>query len=41
MKTNSRSRLVVEDDLICTLSCSKPRISMLSNNKQALPLHWL
>jgi len=25
----------VEDDLICALSCTEPRISLLSNNKQA------
>jgi len=40
MKTKSRSRLNVEDDLICALSCIEPRISILSNNEQAQPLHW-
>jgi len=31
MKTKSRSRLNVEDDLICASSCVEPRISVLSN----------
>jgi len=39
MKTKSRSRLNVEDDLIVALSCIELRISMLSNNKQAQPSH--
>ena len=39
MKTKSRSRLNMEDDLICALSCIEPRISLLSNSKQAQPSH--
>jgi len=39
IKTKSRSRRDVEDDLICALSGTEPRISMLSNSKQAQPLH--
>ena len=31
----------VEDDLICALSRIEPRISVLSNNKQAQPSHQL
>jgi len=31
----------VEDNLICALSCIEPWISLLSNNEQAQPSHWL
>jgi len=44
MKTNSRSRLNAEYDLICVLSCVEPRISMAMlfyNNEQAQPPHRL
>jgi len=41
MKTKSTSRLNVENDLIYALSCVGHRISMLSNNEQTQPSHWL
>jgi len=40
MKTKSRSRLYVEEDVIFALSWIEPWISMLSNNKQAQLSHW-
>jgi len=40
MKTKSRSRLYVEEDVIFALSWIEPWISMLSNNKQAKLSHW-
>jgi len=40
MKTKSRSKLNVEDDLIRALSRTELRVSMLSNNKQAQPTHF-
>jgi len=41
MKTKFASRLNVEDDLIYALSCVEHGISMLSNNEQTQPSHWL
>jgi len=41
MKMKSRNRLNVEDGLTCALLFIEPRISMLSNNKQAQPSRWL
>ena len=39
MKTKSRSRFIVEDVLICSLSFIEPQICMLCNNKQSQPSH--
>jgi len=37
MKTKSGNKFNVEGDLIYALSCVEPRISLVSNNKQAQP----
>ena len=41
MKTKSTNTMNVENDLICALSCIKPRISLLAKNKQTRALHSL
>ena len=42
MKTKCRSRLNVENYVVCALSYIEPQISMLSNNKQAQPSrYWM
>ena len=39
MKTKYRNTINVENDLICALSCIKPRISLLAKNKQSQASH--
>ena len=39
MKTKYRNIMNVENDLICALSCIKPRISLLAKNKQSQASH--
>jgi len=41
MKMKSRSKLNMEDNLICALSCINHWVSMLSNNKQVWLSCWL
>ena len=39
MKTESRNTMNVENDLICSLSCIEPQISLLAKNKQSQASH--